>query len=50
MKEANKLNSEYVIIIGEDELKNNSCVLKNMKDSTQIIINQTDIVKNLTKG
>jgi len=45
MKEANKLNSSLVIILGEDELKNNSCVLKNMVDSTQETVSLNDIIE-----
>jgi len=53
MKEANKLNSPYVIIIGEDELKNNNCVLKEMENGTQEILSQDKVIKvliNLLKG
>ena len=35
LKYANKINSKYVIIVGEEELKTNTCVIKNMEDSTQ---------------
>ena len=31
MKYANKINAEYVIVLGEDEIKNKRCKLKNMK-------------------
>jgi histidyl-tRNA synthetase len=35
MREANKLNAQYVFIIGEDEVKTGKGLLKNMKDSSQ---------------
>lgn len=31
MKYANKINAEYVIVLGEDEIKNKKCKVKNMK-------------------
>ena len=31
MKYANKINAEYIIVLGEDEIKNNKCKVKNMK-------------------
>lgn len=39
MKYADKLSSNYVAILGEDELNNGKLLLKNMKDSTQQSIN-----------
>lgn len=39
LKYADKLNVKYTCIIGEDEIKNSKCILKNMKDSTQIDCN-----------
>ena len=35
MKEANKLNVSYVIILGDDEIKNNSAIIKNMDSGNQ---------------
>ena len=35
MKEANKLNVKYVIIIGDEELKNSEVVIKNMDSGNQ---------------
>ena len=31
MKYANKINAQYLIVLGEDEIKNKKCKLKNMK-------------------
>ena len=39
MKYANKQNVRYVCIIGEEELKNNTCILKNMQTGMQENIN-----------
>jgi histidyl-tRNA synthetase len=36
MREANKLNSKYVFIMGDDEVKTGKGLLKNMKDSSQV--------------
>lgn len=36
LKYADKIHANYVCIIGEEELKNNQCILKNMKDGSQI--------------
>ncbi len=35
MKEANKLNVSYVIILGDDEIKNNSAIIKDMDSGNQ---------------
>lgn len=49
MKEANKLNAEYVIVFGEDELKNGKASIKRMSDGkeAEIAIDAEDITKNL---
>ena len=50
-KYANKLNAKFNIIVGEDELKNNKCVIKNMNTSTQEELNldSNDIIKYIKK-
>lgn len=46
MKYANKQNVKYVCIVGEEELKNNSCILKNMQTGLQENINlSSDTIK-----
>jgi len=35
MKEANKLDSQFVIIIGDDEMKNQKAIIKNMETGNQ---------------
>ena len=44
---ANNSNSEYVIIIGEDEIKNNTCTIKNLFKNSQETITFEQIVKNI---
>ena len=36
MRDANKLNAQFVIIIGEDEINSGEVIIKNMKDGSQI--------------
>lgn len=43
MREANKLNTPYVIFLGGDEYRNNEFVLKNMLNGTQEILKLNDI-------
>jgi histidyl-tRNA synthetase len=42
MKEANKINAKYVIVIGENEMKEKKFKIKNMQDSTEIITDYAD--------
>ena len=35
LKEANKINAKYAIIIGEDEIKNQNATIKNMETGEQ---------------
>lgn len=46
MKEANRLNAEYVIVFGEEELKSNSGNLKRMSDGSEIKIENLENLKN----
>jgi histidyl-tRNA synthetase len=46
MKEANKLNAEFVLVLGEEELKSNSGKLKKMADSSEIKIENLDNLKS----
>lgn len=36
MKYANKINAEYLIVLGEDEIENKKCKIKNMKTGAEI--------------
>ena len=48
-KYADKINSKYVLTIGEDEINNNRAKLKNMKtgEEKEIELNVEDILKNI---
>ncbi|MGB9679366.1 MAG: histidine--tRNA ligase [Thermoanaerobacteraceae bacterium] len=48
MKYANKLNSKFTIVIGEEEIASNIVKLKNMEDSSEIEINIEELEKILT--
>lgn len=51
MKYAGKINAKYTCIIGEDELKENTCSLKNMDTSNQIKVNlSVNEIDNVLKG
>ena len=46
---ATKSNYQYAIIIGEDEVNNNYCTLKNLKEYTQQQVNYERLLEILTK-
>lgn len=46
MREANKLNAEYVYIIGDEEIKKGAGLLKNMSDSTQKEVEFDELLKS----
>ena len=51
MRDANKLRARYVLILGENELKDNTIIFKNLESGKQENIKQEKIVKyfdNLT--
>ena len=47
MKEANKLNAEYVLVIGEEEMKTKSAKLKKMSDSSEINVPDLENLKEI---
>lgn len=47
MKEANKLNAEYVVVIGEEEMKTKSAKLKKMSDSSEMNIPDLENLKEM---
>ncbi|MFK4785134.1 histidine--tRNA ligase [Fusobacterium sp. MFO224] len=49
MKKAEKLDVNYVIIIGEDEVKNKTLVVKNFKDRTQEQLTLEETIKKFKK-
>ena len=48
LSKANQFNIDNVIIIGENEVNNNLCTLKNLKTNTQQTIAINQLIKNLT--
>lgn len=46
-KSANKINSKFALILGEEELKRNSCKLKNMDTGEENEIPLNDIYRNI---
>ncbi len=49
LKYANKINAKYSVVIGENEVLNDSINLKNMKESSQEEIKLSDIKEELLK-
>ena len=49
LKKADKLEAKVCIIVGENELKSNSCIVRNMKSSTQETIKLAQL-ENTLKG
>lgn len=49
MKQANKFNAPYVVIMGEDEVKNNIVQLKNMANSEQDSVSLENVAEHLKK-
>ena len=47
MRKANDLSAKFVLMVGENELKNNSITLKNMVSGEQKEINSKDLIKEL---
>jgi histidyl-tRNA synthetase len=48
-KQADKVKAKYVIIIGEEEMKQNKVSIKNMKNEVQETIEVKELVKELTE-
>ena len=46
---ANRLNIPYVIILGDEEEKENKVTLKDMETGKQVILYINDIISNLNK-
>jgi len=47
MKRANRLGAAYVLIVGDDELKQNAAILRNMQTKKQVSVSFDDIVAKL---
>ena len=50
MKEANKMASQYVVIVGEDELESGIAVVKNMEKSEQEEVHFGDLIDYFTRS
>ena len=48
-KYASRLNIPYVIVIGEDEIKENKVSLKNMESGEQVCVTVNDAINLLSK-
>ena len=48
LSSANYLNYEYAIIIGEDEIKNNTCTIKNLYKNSQAVVSFKEAIKKLS--
>lgn len=46
-KYSDKINAKFTIVIGDDELENDSATLKNMKTSEQKVVKLSELVKEL---
>ena len=49
MKEANRINAEFVIVIGDEEIERNSFMLKKMSDGSEIKVTDPDNLENYLK-
>jgi len=49
MKSADRMNAEYTIIIGEDELNKNSATIRNMKSGDEKEIKLSNLLEEMTK-
>lgn len=50
MRKANKLGAQHVLIIGEEEQKNNSVTIKNMITSKEHCVRHTEAFAHITNG
>ncbi len=49
MREANKLNARYTVIIGDNELENGKAILKDMGDSGQVELDLNNFIAEVEK-
>ena len=47
MKKANKIDAKYVLILGEDEMKNNKLSIKNFEDGSQEILTIDEVIERI---
>lgn len=48
MKKASKVNAEYVLIIGGDEMKNGTVIVKDLENRTQVEVPKDELLSYLT--
>jgi histidyl-tRNA synthetase len=49
MKRANKLGASYVLIVGDDELKDGRAIIRNMENQEQIPVPLDNIIQTIKK-
>ncbi len=49
IRQADKLNARFTIIIGEDEFKNDKVAFKDMSSGEQVIISKANLVSHMTE-
>lgn len=49
MREANKLNAKFVLMVGGEEFKNDQLMLKNMSSGEQLNLHKSDLTKIITQ-
>ena len=47
MKKANKIDAKYVLILGEDEMKNDKISIKNFEDGSQEILTIDEVIERI---
>ncbi|MCK5420239.1 MAG: histidine--tRNA ligase, partial [Desulfobacterales bacterium] len=47
MKQANRLEARYVLIVGDDELKMGEAILRNMQTKDQVSVPLDGLVENI---
>ena len=47
MKKANKIDAKYVLILGEDEMKNNKISIKNFENGSQEILTIDEVIERI---
>lgn len=50
MREANKRNIPYIIVVGEDEVKSNRYTLKNMESGEQVTLTKEEVLEYILKN
>ena len=50
LKQANKIASNYAVIIGDDEVKNNHVIIRNLETGLQQNIPLNNLVKHIEKN